>query len=129
MAQKTIWKTVKWKGITFPNHLVSNTGIVVTSNNVGRNRIKSPLFGEYKEMSYKISNRGYTSVYITAPGGKRYYPNLHQIVWESFNGEVPSHLCIDHSDNDKNNNTLNNLQLLTKKQNTIKYHRVDKLKA
>jgi len=128
MAQKIIWKTVKWKGIEFPNHLVSNTGKVVTSHKIARNKTKTPLFGDYREMSYKTSNRGYTSVYITAPGGKRYYPNLHQIVWESFNGEVPSKLVIDHSDNQKDNNILSNLQLLTKKENTIKYHKVDKFK-
>lgn len=45
---------------------------------------------------------------------------VHRFVWEYFNGPIPSHLQIDHIDGDKANNRLDNLQLLTPKENTRK---------
>ncbi len=48
----------------------------------------------------------------------------HQLVWDAFgtakrNGRK---LQVDHIDNNKQNNRINNLQLLTPRQNITKYH-------
>lgn len=39
---------------------------------------------------------------------------IHQIVWSHFNGEIPEGFVIHHVDGNPSNNTLGNLQLVTK---------------
>lgn len=45
---------------------------------------------------------------------------VHRIVWETFIGPIPSDKVLDHISNDRNNNSLTNLQLLSHRQNTQK---------
>ena len=49
--------------------------------------------------------------------GKRFNIPFHRIVWETFNGEIPEGLEIDHMDNNRKNNALSNLQLVTRAEN------------
>lgn len=42
---------------------------------------------------------------------------LHRLVWESFNGKIPDGMQINHIDEDKTNNRLDNLNLMTPKEN------------
>lgn len=49
---------------------------------------------------------------------KRFY--VHRLVWFAFNGEIPEGYEIDHDDQDKSNNNLSNLKLITRKDNMIK---------
>ena len=42
---------------------------------------------------------------------------LHRIIWETFVGEIPDGYELDHKDNNRSNNALNNLQLVTHKEN------------
>lgn len=44
----------------------------------------------------------------------------HKFVWETFNGKIPEGFEIDHIDNNKMNNKLSNLQLLTHTENCKK---------
>lgn len=49
---------------------------------------------------------------------------VHRLVWETFNGEIPSDLEIDHKTNDRKNNSLDNLQLVTRAENNqLKFDR------
>ena len=43
---------------------------------------------------------------------------LHRLVWETFNGDIPDDLTIDHIDTNKKNNSLANLRLLTRSKNS-----------
>jgi len=52
--------------------------------------------------------------------GRRMPYRLHRFIWEAFNGQIPTDMTIDHIDGDKVNNRLNNLQLLTRGENTSK---------
>ena len=45
---------------------------------------------------------------------------VHKLVWETYNGEIPDGKEIDHIDNDKKNNKLDNLQLLNHSANCKK---------
>ena len=45
---------------------------------------------------------------------------VHRVVWECFNGPIPENMDIDHIDSNPKNNSLNNLQLLTHKENLKK---------
>lgn len=44
----------------------------------------------------------------------------HTVIWRAWNGEIPKGYEVDHEDNDRLNNKLSNLQLLTKSQNNQK---------
>ena len=61
--------------------------------------------------------------------GKIHYTYIHRVIMTSFTEEViPENLEVDHIDNDKNNNSRANLQLLTRKENVAKRN-ADKKKA
>ncbi len=53
--------------------------------------------------------------------GTLYY--VHRLMYETFVGEIPIDKQIDHIDGDTANNVVENLQLLTKRQNLKKYHK------
>lgn len=50
--------------------------------------------------------------------GKLYY--IHRLIWETLVGEIPPLLTIDHIDGNPANNRLDNLQLVTQSENSIK---------
>jgi hypothetical protein len=60
---------------------------------------------------YKLDDDGET---------RRYWKRVHRVVWEAFNGAITQAMVIDHIDEDKGNNRLDNLQMLTSSQNRIK---------
>ena len=68
---------------------------------------------------YKKRN-GYMQSSVRKYGGiqKRYH--VHRFVWECFNGIIPDGKVIDHINNDKEDNRLCNLQLITPQQNCKK---------
>jgi len=47
---------------------------------------------------------------------------VHRWVWKAFVGEIPLGFVIDHIDNNKKNNHLSNLQLLSRTDNLRKAH-------
>lgn len=49
---------------------------------------------------------------------------VHRVVWESFNGEIPDDMDVDHIDGNPQNNQLSNLRLLSHKDN-IKARKMD----
>ena len=61
-------------------------------------------------MSYSIKKYGCES--------KRYH--VHRFVWECFNGPIPNDKVIDHINNDKMDNRLSNLQLMSQQENCLK---------
>ena len=55
------------------------------------------------------------------PGLKGY--QVHRFVWECFNGIIPEGKVIDHINNDKEDNRLCNLQLVTKQKKIVRRRR------
>jgi len=51
--------------------------------------------------------------------GKLQY--IHRLVWETFKGEIPADREIDHIDGDPHNNHIDNLQLITRRENVRKW--------
>ena len=55
---------------------------------------------------------------------KRKYRRLHRLVWETFNYKLAKRLTIDHIDCNKENNNINNLQVMTRGENTAKANKL-----
>lgn len=51
--------------------------------------------------------------------GKKHFL-VHRVIWEAFNGEILDGYDIDHIDGNPKNNSLNNLQMITHKENIKK---------
>ena len=63
---------------------------------------------------YKETNSGYYLGNVKIPGRKRHYPmRAHVYVWISHNGEVPKGYHVHHKDENKANNDISNLELLS----------------
>lgn|SRR5574341_1298399 len=62
---------------------------------------------------------GYLKYAFTTSEGTYNIP-VHKFVWELYNGLVPEGFTIDHKDNDKQNNHIDNLQLLSPEDNARK---------
>lgn len=73
-------------------------------------------------------NMGYRQV-VLYKDGKRYYKRVHRLVYESFKGKIPNKLIVNHIDDNKNNNSLNNLELITNSENIKYFHEYNELKS
>lgn len=70
----------------------------------------------YKDLKPSITNAGYYQV--ATDNGRAY--GVHQLVAKTFIGDCPKGKVVDHKDNDKLNNNVENLQYLTRRENCIK---------
>ena len=66
---------------------------------------------------------GYVKIHIN---GKSYHE--HRLIYFMFNNEIDPNLTIDHIDNNKSNNNINNLQQLTITDNQIKKRETKSIK-
>lgn len=63
---------------------------------------------------YKETDSGYYLGNVPIEGRKRRYPmRLHTYVWIKYNGEIPKGYQVHHKDENKDNNDISNLELLT----------------
>lgn len=90
-----------------------NTGKVFGTRGPGGVPYKEPK--ELKGTELK----GYRVVSIRN-GATKLQCRVHRIIWISQNGIIPDGYCIDHINNDKSDNRISNLQLLTSEQNSSK---------
>lgn len=51
---------------------------------------------------------------------KRIWKRVHRVIWETFKGKIPKGYEVDHYNDVRNDNRLDNLQLLTRSQNMQK---------
>ena len=74
-----------------------------------------------KKRILKFQNNGnnYLIFCLCEKNKKRFY-YIHRFVFETFKGEIPEGMHIDHFDFDRKNNIIDNLQILTPKENTRK---------
>lgn len=80
---------------------------------------------EGKVWSYK-SNRfvgrkdkdGYWQCTLTADDGTVWTTKVHRLVWQCVNGAIPQGMQVNHIDEDKGNNSISNLNLMTCKENS-----------
>jgi len=77
------------------------------------------------KLKYGINTQGYYDV-VLYDEGKRIQMFVHTVIWEAFNGSKPINIQIDHKDDNKTNNSLDNLQLLSNRNNSIKRNKKPK---
>lgn len=63
------------------------------------------------------STSGYLRVLLLCTDGKLHHFQLHRVIWYYFNGDIPEGMQVNHIDEDKSNNALSNLNLMTPEEN------------
>jgi hypothetical protein len=104
-----------WKNIPeFESYQVSNLGNVRSLN---YNRTK-----QTKNLKLKINSRGRRAVNLSKNGISKDNCKVHQLVSMAFLNHKPcgQKIVVDHIDNDKLNDRLYNLQLITSRENCSK---------
>lgn len=73
----------------------------------------------FKKMKIHDNKIGYKFVKLTnEKDSKNLY--LHRLMYQTFVGVIPSDKEVNHIDHNKENNTINNLELLTRSENIMK---------
>jgi len=103
-----VWKKIK----DYPNYEISNLG-----------NVKSLYFDKEKYLKGTKNSTGYLTVKLWSnkiPKTK----NIHQLVTESFLNHTPCgyKLVVNHIDFNKLNNRLDNLEIVTQRENSNKKH-------
>lgn len=62
------------------------------------------------------TRKGYLQIGLRKDGKKKCF-RVHRLVWESFNGPIPEGMQINHINEDKTDNRIENLSLMTCKDN------------
>lgn len=105
--QKEIWRDIKG----YENHYqVSNHGNIISVKN-----------GKKLTLKPWIDDKGYFRVHLSK-SNKKTYKKIHKLVAEAFLNHKSSgmKLVVDHIDWNKLNNNVNNLQLITNRENASK---------
>lgn len=100
-----------WKKIPgFENYEVSNKG-----------NVKSLKFGKERILKLNINSKGYL-VLSLFKNGKRKHFEVHQLVAIAFLNHKPDgfKIVVDHINEKKTDNRLENLQLITNRENVLK---------
>jgi len=69
-----------------------------------------------KYLKPTLDNRGYYRITLHKKGKEKKF-KLHRLVYEAYNGTIPDNMEIDHINNDKKNNNIDNLRLATRVEN------------
>lgn len=70
-----------------------------------------------KWVGNKNKKTGYWHCTLTSDEGKIWKTTLHRAIWIACNGNIPNGLELNHIDEDKSNNSISNLNLMTCKEN------------
>ena len=64
-----------------------------------------------------VNNYGYVRIKLKCNDGKRRMFYWHRVIYTYFNGAIPEGYEVNHIDENKQNNALSNLNLMTPKEN------------
>ena len=104
------------KGQFKKGHTPHNKGVKrATSDKCAKTYFTPEHFGD-KHNSWRggIQKAGKDCAYLWAGANKRV--RRPRVVWEKHYGKIPAGLCVWHKDGDKNNDNINNLELVTRAQ-------------
>ena len=104
MEQTDILAQLPYEG--YEKYYVSKNGDVYKRNKKG-----------LRKLNPCVSNWGYARIDLTANHKpKKFY--VHRLVWETFVCRIPDGMQINHIDENKLNNSLENLEMCTPKYNS-----------
>lgn len=98
------------------NYYITKTGILYSIYQKGRRGIID--INNPHRVVYGTDKDGYFRV-VLSKHGKLTYIKIHKIVVEQFIGEIIPPLVVNHIDGNKQNNNVNNLEIVTVRENTI----------
>lgn len=111
-----IWRDIKgYEGL----YQVSNLGNVkaLKKNHIGKGR--NQFDDEHLLKLHKIIVWGKERVQVTLhKNGVKKYPIVSRLVYEAFVGKIPEGVQVNHIDEDPSNNFVENLNLMTPKENS-----------
>lgn len=81
-----------------------------------------------KPLCQWFDNMGYKMV-VLYKNGSRNYKRVHRLVYEAFKGTIPDGYIVNHIDEDRGNNTLSNLEIITNSQNIKHFHEYNEQKS
>lgn len=129
--RKEVWKAVKgFEGL----YEVSNYGRVKSLERIKTNQFNLPHFKQTGEkvwdktlvkkekfLSPTMDGCGYYHVVLGTPDGKSSLIKLHRLVAENFLPDFDPDLTVNHIDHDKSNNTVWNLNMMSRTENIKDY--------
>lgn len=81
-------------------------------------RIYSKNYNKKKFLKGVVNKDGYVQVGLKCIDKNYRIFMWHRVIWTAFNGEISEELQVNHIDENKQNNTLSNLNLMTPKENS-----------
>ena len=109
-------ETIIFKNIKFYIHPIYNRYAASKDGQIYGKKHKIIL-----KQNVNTGNGGYLYFWAYNEKGRKNY-SICRFVYECFKGKIPNDKQIDHIDNNKINNHIDNLQLLSLKENTRKAH-------
>lgn len=73
-------------------------------------------FGYERKRKPTMNSFGYMVITLTK-NGKQSTKRVNRVVWEAFNGPIPDGMQVNHINEDKTDNRLENLNLMSSKEN------------
>ena len=117
------------KKTKFEGYYATKTGKIITVKiKGGQGRLD---YNKPRLHNEKVDKDGYLEIcfsMVINGKQKRIYRRKHRVIWETFNGDIPKGMTIDHIDFDKTNNDISNLRLLSLEDNA-KRHEVPNTKG
>lgn len=112
-----IWEDIKgYEGL----YQVSNLGRVKSLDRIVNGKLGSKVKRKGVILKPVIDMSGYVRVSLYS-NGKMKPMEIHRLIWRSFGGEDSNReRQIDHIDNDKTNNNIENLRIVTNRENSSK---------
>ena len=112
--ENEIWKDIPdYEGY----YQVSNMGRVRSVDREVRHSSGGMRILKEKVLKPVMNRDGYLKVGLWKDGKMKKF-TIHRLVYSAFCGEIPNELQVNHIDEDKTNNKLENLNLMTPKQNS-----------
>jgi len=107
----TVKEVAEFLGVSIPTaHSIKN----------GKTWVGDPRYRDVKPRADK-----HMYLYVDCVrSGKYDRRRVHRVVWEAFNGPIPGRLEVNHKDLDRTNNSLENLELLTHRENVNHAHAI-----
>lgn len=111
--EKEIWKDIP----NYEGYQVSNLGRVKSLERFRKGKNGSLVTVKERILKPKLTHRGYYRVDLWKQSIVKHY-KVHRLVYEVFNGSIPEGLQVNHINEIKTDNRLENLNLMTAKENT-----------